>query len=64
MASSLNAWLKSQGYWKQYGKTVGDSSHLFLDGGIACVPEDMTATFNNVYAASLFRGEITFVVEK
>ena len=64
MASSLNAWLKSQGYWKQYGKTVGDSSHLFLDGGIACVPEDMTATFNNVYAASLFRGEVTFVVEK
>ena len=63
MASSLTAWLKSQGY---YGKSGGGNanSHLFLDGGVACVPEDMTATFNNVYAASLFRGEVTFVVEK
>lgn len=61
--ASLNAWLKSQGY---YGKSGGGnaSSHLFLDGGIARVPEDMTSTFNNVYAASLFRGEVAFVVEK
>jgi hypothetical protein len=39
-------------------------SHLFLDGGKACVPPEMTGAFNNIYTAALTQGEVMFVVEK
>jgi hypothetical protein len=63
-SSSIRDWLESQGYMKRYGRSDPTDSHLFLDGGVARVPPEMTGTFNNVYAAALFRGETTFVVEK
>lgn len=60
----LNKWIKSQGYWgKGQGSSIFDS-HLFLDGGKASVPPEMTGALNNIYATALFRGEVMFVVEK
>lgn len=63
--SSLQAWLKSQGYWK-YGRDASSpfDSHLFLDGGKASVPDEMIGTMNNVMAHALAMGEPIYVVEK
>ena len=62
MDSPVHQWLKSQGYWKQ----TSSPTHLFLDGGVACIPDEMVGTFNNVYAASVISNatEALFIVEK
>jgi Prim-pol 4 len=57
-------WLKSQGYWVSYKDGTSDVSHLFLEGGKAAVPPEMTGAFNNAYAAMLARQEVMYVVEK
>lgn len=61
----LRQWLETQGYLKSASSSAADVSHLFLDGGIACVPEEMTGAFNNLYALCLHKKEdMLFVVEK
>ena len=61
----LRRWLETQGYLKSASSSAADVSHLFLDGGIACVPDEMTGAFNNLYALCLHKKEdVLFVVEK
>jgi len=64
MESPVHQWLKTQGYWKNDRSSPASVTHLFLDGGVACVPEEMIGTFNNIYAASALRQDNLFVVEK
>lgn len=58
----LRVWLQQSRYWGQ-GKE-GKVSHLFFDGGIACVPDDMCSTFGNVMCNAMARGHPQFAIEQ
>lgn len=51
-------WLRSRGYWMAPGHSETETrraTHLLLDGGKVCVPDESHAAFLNAYAASVTR---------
>ena len=51
-------WLRSRGYWMAPGYSEAETrraTHLLLDGGKVCVPDESHAAFLNAYAASVTR---------
>lgn len=52
MACHIYDWAKQRGYWLRPGQEVAPT-HLLLDGGRLCVPDDSHAAFLNAYATSL-----------
>lgn len=53
MAADVYAWLKDNGCWLARGQ--GTPTHLLLDGGRACVSEELHGAFLNAYAACVVR---------
>lgn len=58
----LRTWLISQHYWG--ADKDGKYSHLFFDGGKACVPDDMCGTFGNVMCNAMAKGHSQYVIEQ
>lgn len=52
----------SRGWWLRPGVKT-PATHLLLDGGRLCVPDDHAGTFLNLYFNSILRGESLSVVE-
>lgn len=50
---SAYTWLKARGYWLTRRDDPRAPTHLMLDGGKACVPDDMHGIFLNAYAISV-----------
>lgn len=48
-------WARGRGYWVRPGPQPQTATHLLLDGGKLCVPDESHAAFINAYAASLVR---------
>lgn len=55
--SHVYDWLRSRGYWMAPGHSEEPrrATHLLLDGGKVCVPEESHAAFLNAYAACVTR---------
>lgn len=53
---------KSRGWWMTHG-SQSPATHLLLDGGRLCVPDEHAGTFLNMYFNAILRGESVSVVE-
>ena len=54
--------VKSRGWWVKHGSQT-PATHLLLDGGRLCVPDDHAGTFLNLYFNAILRKESVSVVE-
>ena len=59
--AAMQDWLRERGWWAARGhgsrqQQPTEPTHLFLDGGVAYVPDDSNGTFLNEYAARVARG--------
>ena len=54
--------MKSRGWWAKHGSQT-PATHLLLDGGRLCVPDEHAGTFLNAYFNAILRGESVSVVE-
>lgn len=61
--NSLYAWLMDRGHWIASGQDRV-CSHVFLDGGKACVPPDETQVFVQTYCSALRNGTVQYAVEQ
>ena len=60
----LKSWLIQRGFWVFAGTRTDDHlSHVFLDGGKACVPPSAIETFFSVYSEAVLSGNVMHVVE-
>lgn len=65
--AGIKAWLRVQGLWLYAGKPLAEGrriTHVFLDGGKACIPHERRGEFFERYAADLAAGERTCAVER
>jgi hypothetical protein len=54
--------VKTRGWWMKHGSQT-PATHLLLDGGRLCVPDEHAGTFLNVYVNAILRRESVSVVE-
>jgi hypothetical protein len=59
---TFTAEMKARGWWMKHGSQT-PATHLLLDGGRLCVPDDHAGTFLNVYFNAILRAESVSVVE-
>lgn len=56
------AWLREHGWWLPHGAATRPT-HLLLDGGKACVPDESAGAFLNAYTIAVVKGLYPCVVE-
>lgn len=54
--------MRSRGWWAKNGSQT-PATHLLLDGGRLCVPDEHNGTFLNAYFNAILRGESVSMVE-
>lgn len=62
MGTTSSDWIRQGGWWLSYGHDARPT-HLLLDGGKACVPDDAAGAFLNAYALAVVRNLKPCVVE-